>query len=51
MFESIMVKAVKPTNVNWVSPKFIELTLPGEEKPTTYNILKGAETFLHNKRV
>lgn len=49
MFESIMVKSVKPTNVNWISPKLIELTLPGEDKPTTYSILKGAENFLHSK--
>lgn len=47
MFESILGKVVKPKEVFWNSPKYINFVFDNESK--TYEIFKGADVFLHKK--
>ena len=47
MFESMIPKIVKPTKVDWSSPKYMKLEVDGETE--AYEILKGADTYLHKQ--
>lgn len=47
MFDSILGKVVKPEEVYWNEPKYINFVIDGEQK--TSEIYKGADIFLHKK--
>lgn len=49
MFESIIVRAIKHNDVVWDKVKYLDILEPDNEKYTSYEIFKGAETFLHQK--
>lgn len=50
MFESMLAKAIQPKQIIWDNPKKLDIKLNKEDpKYDTYEILKGAETFLHKQ--
>lgn len=50
MFESMLTKVIRPKEVSWTSPKYMYIKLTAEdEKYDTYDILKGADIFLHKQ--
>lgn len=50
MFEAMLTKVTKPADVVWDSPKYLHIKLASEDdKYDTYEILKGADIFLHKQ--
>ena len=50
MFEAMLTKVIRPKDVVWDSPKYLHIKINSEdEKYDTYEILKGADTFLHKQ--
>ena len=48
MFDTIITKCVKPDYVSWETPTTMLLGL-NDEKPQVYELLKGAEEFIHKQ--
>lgn len=48
MFDSIAPVIVKPKFIDWKTPKFLDIDT-GDNDIKTYEILKGAENFLHSE--
>lgn len=50
MFDNVITKITKPKSVDWKAPNKMVLELNNsDEKPITYELLKGAETYLNDK--
>lgn len=50
MFEAMLTKVIRPKDVVWDSPKYLHIKVNSEdEKYDTYEILKGADIFLHKQ--
>lgn len=50
MFESMLVKTVKPVELTWEKPNLMFFkTEKAEEKVDRYELLKGAEAFIHKQ--
>ena len=50
MFESMLTKVARPKEISWTSPKYLYIKMySDEEKYDTYEILKGADIFLHKQ--
>lgn len=49
MFNDLLTKCVKPKKVIWEAPNKISLDLDNDEGMKTYDLLKGAEEFLHEQ--
>lgn len=49
MFESMIGKIGKGKDIHWDNPKYLYMTLEGDEKETACELYKGASSFLHKK--
>lgn len=50
MFESMIVKSIKPKSITWDRPKYLSIKLDKtQEKYDDYELLKGADNFLHKQ--
>lgn len=49
MFDTMLVKAVKPKSVSWRNPDILDLDLNDENGLQSYTLLKGAQDYLYKK--
>lgn len=49
MFEEIMVKNIKPKDISWTNPKYLDIITEDEDKFRSYTIYKGAENYIYKK--
>lgn len=50
MFDQMMLKIIKPDNVNWIKPDALNINLTEDEpKNGQVYLMKGAESFLHSQ--
>lgn len=49
MFDNYVTKFTKPTKVEWLSPSKMSLDLGDDAGVKVYDLLKGAETYIHGQ--